>query len=333
MLTKQDEFGKALFKQTNTVFYTFPALLDHRDIETPTPPFSVRAPVGDEDRCPCGSGKKYGQCHSPKRDTSDSNHWRGPGFPSSIYFGYKEKFNGFDFQDGPRGEFLLLKDNNRIPLGRFFTMDASIVKNKAIVSSLVVKQHNDELVFSGIVDVVGDSERDVQLLIGTDNLTALSAFDAEAAGKPASHERAHWLGYIGIANNPISAAESFKWYRYFTGQGFLVDFRPGRQMTFRMTTRLTDQNIFTICLPFGQIELAQPEIRVSADFSVVSIEAERENVYWDLILHGDLFAERGRKQKDSLFAAGVAQAIDSNTVQGIRTVLSGPRKLRISIAK
>jgi hypothetical protein len=61
--------------------------------------------------CPCHLGKEYGQCHSPTKDKSDSNLWRGPGYPQHIYLGYEEQFSGYEFENKQKGEIVLLKDD------------------------------------------------------------------------------------------------------------------------------------------------------------------------------------------------------------------------------
>ena len=72
----------------------------------------MRFEVRPKDKCPCGSGKEYRKCHSPKRDHSDNNLWKGPGYKQVIYFGHKDPLTGIWFDKDRKGEFKLLKGTN-----------------------------------------------------------------------------------------------------------------------------------------------------------------------------------------------------------------------------
>jgi hypothetical protein len=61
---------------------------------------------------------------------------KGPGYPQSVYFGHKEPLNGIWFEKGIKGEFVLLKGEDRIPVARYFCVNESILSCKSIVRLL-----------------------------------------------------------------------------------------------------------------------------------------------------------------------------------------------------
>lgn len=80
------------FNYSFTEFYTFK---DHRkEKEFDSTPKALQKELNPDARCPCGSGKKYSDCHTPELIKDERNYWRGPKFLQNIYLGYKEKFNG-----------------------------------------------------------------------------------------------------------------------------------------------------------------------------------------------------------------------------------------------
>jgi len=94
---------------------------------------SFHKPLNSNDRCPCGSGKGYGECHSPEVNNGEKNNWRGPGFKKFLYLGYRKPLNGFYFQKKKRGEIIVLQKDVRVSLCNFYAMEYSILINKAIV--------------------------------------------------------------------------------------------------------------------------------------------------------------------------------------------------------
>lgn len=97
---------------------------------------------------------------------------------------------------------------------------------------------------------------------------------------------------------------------------------------------ISDSNIFTLSLPFNEIELVMPSIVVETSKLDVSFELERENISWDLVMSDNKFIEKAKNQKDSILLN--AEYISENFKtknKDIRRTISGPRKIRISIMK
>ncbi|MFH1672626.1 MAG: SEC-C metal-binding domain-containing protein [Pseudomonadota bacterium] len=294
---------------------------------------SFGKPLDPDTICPCGSGKKYGECHSPMFNNSEMNLWRGPGFQKSFYFGYREPLNGIEFQKKKRGEIIALKKGVKVSLCKYFTMEYSILTNKAIVRSLTVSEGNKRIVFSGLLEIEGDPLRTVQILVGTPSTNFVTDFEAKTGGKTVSHERGQWAGFIGEPINPMEGMLKDQWYRYFMAEGFLLEIHPGNQLFFKMSKIIEPVNTFTLSLPFNNIELAYPKIVTESSFSEVTLEVERENIYWDLVLFHGQFAEDSKGQKDSLFVEGVAKTGEiGDRYKGIRQTFFGPRKIRICLS-
>ena len=286
-------------------------------------------------RCPCGSGKEYRKCHSPNRDQSDQNLWRGPGFPQTVHLGYEEPFTGFRFENEQKGEIVLLKNYDRIPIGRYFTIEQSILSYSAIVRSLTISQNNGTLIYSGSIEIKGDATKSVPILVGTLDVDSVDSFEANISGKPVSFEKGSWFGFIGEDGNPIARTRKRpQWFRFFKTQGFLVEFEPVGELYFKLSTRSKSYNLFTLSLPFQNIELSCPKIITKSTISTCFIEIERENVSWDLVLHSDQFNEMKRDRKDSKVIRSHQENEKTkfnNFKEGIRKPMSGPRKIRINL--
>lgn len=209
-------------------------------------------------------------------------------------------------------------------------MDNSILNNKAIIRKLSVEQKDNEFIFSGSLEIESESSDEIQILIGTPNLEFVNNFEAPNG----SVESGHWFAFIGLDGNPLSSDSAFHWFRYFKADGYKISFGPNKQIDFKMTTEVLDSNIFTLSLPFNEIELVMPSIVTQTSKLDVSFELERENISWDLVMSDDQFIEKSKSQKDSILLN--AENISENFKiknQDIRKAISGPRKIRISIIK
>ena len=184
-------------KSVNTLHFSFPDFFDFKDHrkekEFSMTPNALQKDLNTSARCPCGSGKKYSECHHPDLIKDDRNLWRGPKFPQTIYLGYKEKVNGLEFKKKEKAEIILLKENTKIPLCRYFSMNNSILKNKAIIRKLSVEQEDNEFIFSGSLEIESESSEEIQILIGTSNIESVNSFEATYN----SVENGSWFASIG----------------------------------------------------------------------------------------------------------------------------------------
>lgn len=296
---------------------------------------SMRSPILPNNRCPCGSGKKYKECHSPLVNITDENYLKGPGFNQSFIFGYREPINGIHFQKRSKGEIKLLKNNDPISIGKFYTMDYSIILNRIIIRSLDIREVNEELIFSGLLEAEGDVNKNIQLVIGTPFLDSIIQFEAFSEGKKIRKEKGRWMGFIGEKINPMENIKYKRnWFRFFRSKGFLIDTKTNKQIEFKMKTQINQDNIYTISLPFRSIELAHPKVVTKSFIPKVSLELERENISWDLIVHSEQFIEKSRRQKDSYYIEGLMKSENmKEPYEGVRKLFIGPRKLRICISK
>ena len=249
--------------------------------------------------CPCGSGKPYKSCHSPTIDKNrgEENHWRGPGFDQSIYFGQDEMFHGMDFK--VRGEIVLFEKDVKYPLCNHFVIDESYIAYKTIIKEINIIQDREHITYSGVIELEGDSSKPVPILIGIDADDPRNRFEALLSGSKISAKKDNWLGFIDNDSNPLSSIQRKPhWFRFFAAHGHLIWVKPREELHFELSSITRKSNIFTICLPFQNIDLSCPRIIVSNP-SACFLEFERENVYWDLILHKSQFNEEMRRQKDS----------------------------------
>lgn len=325
---------KTLPKSLNTFYFSFSDFFEFKDHQKEKE-FSLASNALQKDlnpnaRCPCGSGKKYSECHDPKLVQDEKNLWRGPRFPQSIYLGYKERFDGIEFKKKKKAEIILLKAGVKIPLCRYFSMNNSILNNKAIIRKLSVEQKGNNFIFSGSFEIESESSEEIQVLIGTQSLEYVNDFEATNS----SYESGRWLAFIGLDGNPLSSDSAFHWFRYFQADGYKISFGPNKQIDFKMTTEALDSNIFTLSLPFNEIELVMPSIVAQTSKLDVSLELERENISWDLVIADDQFIEKSKHQKDSILlnAEIISDKFEIKN-QDNRKVISGPRKIRISIIK
>lgn len=292
--------------------------------------------IHPKDICPCGSGIEYRKCHTPNRDKSDDNIWKGPGYLQNIYFGHKEPLTGIWFDKASKGEFKLLKDDDRVPVARFFCVDDTILACKAFVRFLSVSTENGNIRYTGSLEIQGDVQHAIPVLIGCIDLNQVVSFDANLAGIPVSNERGNWGLFIGEDDNPMARIRKQpQWFRYFVTSGFLVksDF-PG-EINFCLVTKSREFNLFTLALPFGEIEIPHPQISVPNNQAICQLEIEKENVSWDLVLHQEIFTEKKRARKDSKQVLAYKRGdefVFDDFDKSTRKHFSNPRKLRIGIS-
>lgn len=318
----------------NTFIFSFPDFFEFKDHqkekEFDTTTKALQKELNPDARCPCGSGKKYSECHNPELMKGEENHLRGPKFPQNIYLGYKEPFDGIEFKKGGKAEIILLKKGTKIPLCRYFSVDNAILNNKAIVRKLSVKQKDNTFIFSGSLEIESELSDEIQILVGTPDHESVNDFEATNS----SIESGHWFAFIGLDGNPLSSDNRFHWFRYFKADGYKISFAPNKQIDFKMITEILETNIFTLSLPFNEIELTMPNIVAQTSGLDVSLELERENITWDLIMSDNQFAEKPKSQKDSILLNAESVPENSNIKdQKIRKTISGPRKIRIMIIK
>lgn len=285
--------------------------------------------------CPCGSGKEYAQCHSPTKNKSEDNLWKGPGHPQHIYLGYEEQFSGFEFENKQKGEIVLLKNDDRIPIGKYFTIEETILQQTAIVSALTISKTSDKIIYSGTVRLRGDIPRKAPLIIGTVDIDLVD-FEASISGLPTSFEKGNWLGFIDLRQNPtISSTREPDWVRFFTSSGFLVEIESEGELYFKLSARARSLNLFTLSLPFETVHLSCPKIVAEDPFLACYIEIERENVYWDLVLNPIHFDELKGKRINPIAIQGYK---DNDKVklkgfrEGTRKSYSQPRKIYITLS-
>lgn len=292
--------------------------------------------ISSKDKCPCGSGKEYRKCHSPKRNKSDNNIWKGPGYPQSVYFGHKEPFSGIWFEKDKKGEFVLLKDDDRIPVARYFCVDESILSCKSIVRLLSISLDNDRITYSGSLEIKGDSPTTLPIIVGSIDVDSVESFDANLSGKPVKYERGNWVIFIGEDDNPIARIKKTpQWLRFLKASGYLIELQPPGEINFKLQAKTKGFNLFTLALPFNEIEFAHPKVSLHDSPSTCQIEIENENISWDLVLQQEGFNEKQRLRKDSKVIIGDLQ---ENEIQfagfdkSVRKYLSKPTKFRIGLS-
>lgn len=292
--------------------------------------------VNPKDKCPCGSGRAYRKCHSPKRDKSDNNIWKGPGYPQSVYFGHKEPLNGIWFEKGIKGEFVLLKGEDRIPVARYFCVNESILSCKSIVRLLSISLDNDRITYSGSLEVKGNSATTLPIIVGCIDVNSIDSFEANFSGKPVTYERGNWVIFIGEDDNPIARIKKTpQWLRFLKASGYLIEFKPPGEINFKLLTKTKGFNLFTLVLPFNEIEFAHPKVFLHNAPSTCQIEIENENISWDLVLHQDGFNENQRLRKDSKVIIGELQETEiefDEFERSTRKYLSKPTKLRVGLS-
>lgn len=292
--------------------------------------------VKPKDKCPCGSGKEYRKCHSPKRDKSDNNMWKGPEYSQVIYCGHKDTISGIHFDKAKKGEFKFLRDDDRVPLPRFFCVDDSILKCKAIVRSLSIAVEDSIIKFTGSLETQGDLQQTIPVLIGCIDVNSITNFEAKLFGRPVSCERGVWSIFVGEDENPMARIKKQpQWFRYLYASGYLVEAEETGEINFTLTAKGKGFNLFTLALPFGEIEIPHPQISVLGNQTTCQLEVEKESVSWDLVLHQDVFSEKKRSRKDSRIFFGYKQedevgfdAFDNS----IRKHFTKPIKVRIGIS-
>ena len=285
-----------------------------------------------DSKCPCGSGKQYQHCHDPSVDNSENNIWKGPGYPRGILFGYGEKFSGIEFQNIESGEVLILQDGDKIPIAKYFTIPRDKLEGKAIVRSLSITQSNYELIFSGKIEIKSDAEV-AQLVVGASDYE-LAEFGATVLGHPSDFEMGKWLCLIDSEINPEKMLRTSNWFRCFKSSGYLVEFPTRGQLSFKLTKPINPLNIFTLCLPFNDIEISSPIVSIQ-DFSAFTFEIAREEVYWELPLTPNDFDEYQSKRRNAIEFIGVEDE-SGFKLKGFRKdtrkTYRLPRKLFISLS-
>lgn len=292
--------------------------------------------VKPKDKCPCGSGKEYRKCHSPSRNNTDSNYWRGPDYPQHVYIGHNKHFSGFQFEKSNKGEFILLIQDDRIPIGRFFCMDEVNLSCKAIIRSLSINLKDMELYYSGSIEIKGDIKDKVPILIGCINSDLVDEFSINSSNGAVSYKRGNWGIYIGEDDNPMTRIrKSPKWFRLLKVSGFLIEIPSSDEINFKLSIKARAFNIFTLALPFNNIEYVPPRISVQNSFLSCQLEVQNEDISWDLILCQELFNEQVREKKDSKILLGY---VENNYIKfdnldlNVRKYLSNPTKFRIGLS-
>jgi len=292
--------------------------------------------IYSKDKCPCGSGNEYRKCHSPKRDKSDNNMWKGPGYKQVIYFGDKKPVSRIHFDKAKKGEFKLQRDDDRIPLPRFFCVDNSVLECKAIVRYLSLSIENNTIRFSGSVDINFNLQSDIPILIGCSDINSITKFEANFSGKPISYERGVWSIFIGEDENPIARIKKPpQWFRYLYASGYLVEADATGEINFSLYANIKGFNLFTLAMPFGEIEIPHPQISAIDHQTTCQFEIEKEKVSWDLVLHQDIFSDKKKARKDSRlflgFKNGGALCFEDFD-EGVRKQFLNPVKLRIGLS-
>ena len=292
--------------------------------------------IRSKDKCPCGSGKEYRKCHSPKRDKSDNNIWKGPGYSQSVFFMHKEPLNGIWFEKDKKGEFVLLKGDDRIPVARYFCVDESILSCKSIVRLLSISLDNDSVTYSGSLEIKGNSATPLPIIVGCTDVDSVDSFDANLSGKPVTYERGNWVIFIGEDDNPIARIKKTpQWLRFLKASGYLIEVQPPGEINFKLLMKTKGFNLFILALPFNEIEFAHPKVSLHDSPYTCQIEIENENISWDLVLHQEGFNEKQRLRKDSKVILGDLQ---NNEIQfdgfdkSVRKYVSKPTKLRIGLS-
>ncbi|MEW6113925.1 MAG: SEC-C domain-containing protein [Thermodesulfobacteriota bacterium] len=292
--------------------------------------------VTSKDRCPCGSGKEYRKCHSPKRDMSDRNPWRGPGFPQQVYLGHNETFDGFQFDKGRKGEFVLCRREDRIPIARFICVDTTILVCKAIVRSISLSVDDRIIRYCGSVEIQGQPQGSIPIIIGCLDSQFLDSFETDLSGVPISYTKGNWVVFVGEDDNPMGRiAKQPQWFRFFWGSGFLIELQSPGEINFQLTAQSRSYNVFTLVLPFGELEVSYPGISVGHDLVTCQLELEDESVSWDLVLHREWFSEKRRSRLDSQVFSGYEQGAGGKFQDfgsGIRKHFLKPKKLRIAMS-
>lgn len=289
-----------------------------------------------KDKCPCGSGKEYRKCHSPKRDRSDNNMWRGPGYNQAIYFGDKKPVSGFHFDKAKKEEFKLLRGDDRIPLPRLLCVDDSILECKAIVRYLSISVENNTIRFAGSVEIKCDLQSEIPILIGCSDINSITKFEANFAGKRISYERGVWSIFIGEDENPIARIKKQpQWFRFLYASGYLVEAEAAGEINFSLSANIKGFNLLTLALPFGEIEIPHPQISVLDNQTTCQFEIEKEKVSWDLVLQQDIFSEKKRSRKESRLFLGFKKdgGVDFEDFdESVRKHFFNPIKLRIGVS-
>jgi hypothetical protein len=297
---------------------------------------TTKLQIERKDKCPCGSGKEYRKCHTPYRDKSDDNIWKGPGYPQTVYFGHKEPLTGIYFEKDRKGEFVLLRDQDRVPVGRYFCVDESILSCKAIVRLLSLSLENDSIIYAGSLEIKGKPNGTVPIIIGCIDGDFVERFDADHSGRPVTYERGNWVVFIGEDDNPIARIKNTpQWFYFLKASGYLIEFNPPGDINFRLSLPAKGFNLFTLALPFAEIELPHPQLSLGGSPMASQIEIENANISWDLVLHQEAFSENHRTRNDSKIALA---AVTGNDVRydgfdtTVRKYFTRPVKVRIGLS-
>ena len=296
----------------------------------------MRFTIKPKDKCPCGSGKEYRKCHSPKRDKSEDNLWKGPGFQQAVYFGHKEPLTGIWFDKTRKGEFVLLRHEDRIPVARFFCVDTTILACKAIVRFLSISLSNGKITYSGSLEIKGAVKHSIPIIVGCLNVELVESFNVNLSGGSVPYERGNWVIFIGEDENPIARIKKEpQWLRLLRASGFLVEAGSPGEINFELTMRSKGYNLCTLALPFSEIEIPHPQIAVEDNPATCQLEIEDESVSWALVLHQQVFSEKKRSRKDSKVLLGYKRGIDieiEDFDRGVRKPFLKPMKLRIGVS-
>jgi hypothetical protein len=261
--------------------------------------------IKPKDACPCGSGIEYRKCHTPYRDKSDDNLWKGPGHPQVVYLAHKKQLNGFVFEKNRKGEFVHLSNEDRVPVARYFCIDESVLSCKSVVRLLSLTLKDNRITYSGSLEIKGNPSGTIPIIIGCIDVDSIETFDADQSGRPVTSERGNWVVFIGENDNPIARIKDVpQWFRFLRASGYLVEFEPPGEINFRLSVPAQGFNLFSLALPFNEIELPHPRLSIGASPFVSEIEIENENISWDLVLHQEAFSEKQKVRQDSKIFPG-----------------------------
>jgi hypothetical protein len=283
------------------------------------------------DLCPCGSGDIYGRCHNPKRDSTDHNYWRGPGYPQHIYLGHDERFNGVEYEKN--GEISLLRGQDKVPIGRYRTIPPPIFNTIVKVNSLNISITGNEMIFTGEIEARAREIHNLLVLISHVNPNTATV-QATVSGSPAKYEQGSWLLLLNREQGPLTPSIPPDWYRYFVGTGTLVEFPSTSQLRFKISQSLSPLACFALSLPYQRVEMCRPIINSPYAFSSASIQIERESIYWDLILHSSLFDDiKSRRVNPHNFPyfGGNSNSEPPPYDKLTRTVFNGPQKIHLGV--
>jgi len=93
------------------------------------------------------------------------------------------------YENERKGEFKLGKDDERFPLGRFICVDDTILICEGIVRSLSVSAEADKMMFRGSLEIRGNVQYPVPVLIGSSGVSSEDQCVANLSGNAVSCQK------------------------------------------------------------------------------------------------------------------------------------------------